>query len=143
MGKRMESDTILAILSALGIGGIVGSFFTSLWQRMNEVKLRENELKQTRYRATLLLMHAMVNPKHLKNLQRVRPEIRTLKDLREELETEWVSSWIFASDETIITFKNFLNTPSDETFSQAINSMRKELWGNKSWLPATIFSLKN
>ena len=134
-------DTLLSILGILGIGSVIAAFFTYFWQTKKEVQLKENELKEKRYRCTLLLMYALINPKELKALREIRPDIRDLPTLKRELQVEWVSSWIFANDETIKAFKGFLSNPSEETFAKTAIAMKKELWGKSSKLPISIFSI--
>ena len=87
-------------------------------------------------------MYAYINPKALKNIKLRRPEIRNINDLKDELNTEWVNSWMFADDRTIKSFKNFIEKPNEKTFSETILSMRKDLWGKKTNLPIDTFSLK-
>lgn len=137
----MALEIILAILGVIGTGGVVGAFFTYVWQRRSEMQSKENELKERRYLASLLLMYAYINPKELKPLQRFRPEIQNTDDLKRELQTEWVNSWIFAGDATIWAFKKFLEEPNESNFATTVLSMRKELWNKKSKLPLSIFSI--
>lgn len=139
----MSLEFILPILSVIGIGGVLGAFFTYFWQKRKEIQLKENELKEKRYLCTLLLMYAYINPEELKSLKRIRPEIQNLEDLKRELQTEWVNSWIFAGDDTIKSFKKFLESPNENNFAETVLSMRKELWTKKSKLPLSAFSIKS
>src|SRR3990172_748917 len=139
----MSLELILSILSVIGIGSILGAFFTYFWQKRKEIQLKENELKEKRYLCTLLLMYTYINPEELKGLNRIRPEIQNLDDLKKELQTEWVNSWIFAGDDTIKSFKKFLESPNENNFAETVLSMRKELWNKKSKLPLSAFSIKS
>ena len=139
----MTLEIILSILSIIGIGGIIGAFSTYFWQKRKEILLKENELKERRYLCILLLMYALLNPEELENLKRHRSDIRNLNDLKSELQAEWVNSWIFAGDNTIRMFKEFIENPNENNFAQAVLSMRKELWGKKSKLHPSIFSIKS
>ncbi|WP_019178019.1 hypothetical protein [Methanomassiliicoccus luminyensis] len=138
----MNLDLILSILSIVGIGGIVGAFFTYVWEKKKQIQIKENEIKEARYRCTLLLMYAYINPSELSNLKLIRPEIKDLTDLKKELQTEWVGSWIFAGDDTLQAFKEFLEEPNENNFAKTVLSMGKELWNKRSKLPLDYFSIK-
>jgi len=121
----------------------LGAFFTYLWQKRQQRDLRETELKEKRYLCILLLMYAHLNPKEFGKVMGLRPDIRTPTDLLQELKTEWVNSWIYADDCTIAAFKEFLESPGEKSFAEVILAMRKELWGKKTHLPLSTFSLKS
>ena len=55
---------------------------------------------------------------------------------------EWVNSWLFAGDKTIIAFKRFIETPNEINFSKTAQFMRVELGNKKSKLPLSIFTIK-
>jgi len=88
-------------------------------------------------------MYALVNPEELEKLKRHIPDINNLDDLKSELQVEWVNSWIFAGDNTIRSFKQFIENPNENTFAQTILSMRQELWNKKTNLPLSAFSVKS
>jgi hypothetical protein len=136
-------ELILSILSAIGVSGIIAAFFTYFWQKRKEIQIKENELKEKRYLCILLLMYAFVNPQEFASLKRHRPELQTKDDLRRELQLEWVNSWIYAGDDTIQSFKKFIENSNEDTFAQTILSMRHELWNKKSKLPLSTFSTKS
>jgi hypothetical protein len=133
----------LSALSVIGIGGVLGASFTYFWQKRKEIQLKQNELKEKRYLCILLLMYAYVNPKEFKNIKRLRPEIQSRDDLKGELQTEWVNCWIYASDETIGSFKKFLEEPTEDNFAKTVLYMRQELWNKPTKLPLSVFSIKS
>ena len=138
----MSLEVILSVLGVIGTGGIIAAFFTYFWEKKKTIQLKENELKERRYLCILLLMYAYVNPKELKALKRFRPEIQSQEDLKRELQTEWVNSWIFAGDKTIEAFKAFIENPTEKKFAETVLSMRKELWNKKTKLPLSAFTVK-
>jgi len=139
----MTIELVLSVLGVIGAGGVIAAFFTYFWQRKREIQIKENELKEKRYLCTLLLMYALVNPEELEKLKRHRPDINSLDDLKSELQVEWVNSWIFAGDNTIQSFKRFIDDLNENTFAQTILSMRQELWNKKTNLPLAAFSMKS
>lgn len=89
-------------------------------------------------------MYTYINPSELESLRRYnREEIKDMDDLKRELQTEWVNSWIFADDNTMMGFKNFLEAPSETTFAETVIAMRKDLWGKNTNLPVSAFSIKS
>jgi len=87
-------------------------------------------------------MYAFLNPAELDPLKKNRPDIKNMGDLKRELQTEWVNSWIFAGDSTILSLKEFLDEPNEQTFVNTVLSMRKELWNKETKLSASEFSIK-
>jgi len=53
-------DSLLKIAGLLGIGGLISSYFTLLWQRKNEDTKARQEYKETRYKCVVLLMKALL-----------------------------------------------------------------------------------
>ncbi|MDD5182371.1 MAG: hypothetical protein PHC66_04360 [Candidatus Nanoarchaeia archaeon] len=138
----MSLEFILSVLGVIGTGGIIATLFTYILEKKKIVQLKENELKERRYLCILLLMYAYVNPNELKTLKRFRPEIQNKDDLKRELQTEWVNSWVFAGDNTIKAFKIFLESPTENNFAGTVLSMRKELWNKKTKLPLSTFTAR-
>ena len=87
-------------------------------------------------------MYAYINPSELSNINQLRPDIRDMADLKRELQTERVGSWIFARDDTLQEFKEFLEEPNENKFAKIVLSMRKELWNKRLKLPLDYFSIK-
>ncbi|NTU49814.1 MAG: hypothetical protein HGA87_02800 [Desulfobulbaceae bacterium] len=56
----MTINEIIPILSLLGIGGIVGAFFNSFWERSKTISLQKQEYKEKRYLAIILLMYGFL-----------------------------------------------------------------------------------
>lgn len=139
----IELSSVLGFI--IGISGVViGAFFTYFWQKKRDNQLEENEIKRTRYLCILLLMYTYINPSELESLRRHnRDEIKNMDDLKRELQTEWVNSWIFSDDNTLTQFKNFLEAPSETTFAETVLSMRKDLWGKNTKLPVSAFSIQS
>lgn len=136
----MSSELILSFFSVIGISGIIGAFLTYFWNRKKEIELKNFEFKEKRYKSIILLMYAYLNPSELQNIIIMRPDLKNIQHLKEELITERVNSWLFANDDTILNFKWFLADPSNITYAKTILSMRKELWNKKSKLHLSIFS---
>ncbi|HVU27846.1 MAG TPA: hypothetical protein VHG71_08945 [Verrucomicrobiae bacterium] len=131
----MNATTILSILGTLGLGGLISSYLTILWQRRNENKAKHQEYKESRYKCIILLMHAYMNFEQNKDmLIKHGYEIQSKKDLAELLRTEHINSFLFASDDFIKTFQIFIETPTEENIRKVALAIRKDLWGLKTHL---------
>ena len=111
----MSLETIItlitALIAALGIGSILGAFFQSRFEQQKQVKQQEHELKQRRYGAILILLLTKLNPKTgLTKTRAIRPDLQTVSDVANEIETEFLNSFLFASDEVIGALANFIKS---------------------------------
>ncbi|WP_292370237.1 hypothetical protein [Methanoregula sp. UBA64] len=136
-------EIIISILGLLGISGIIGTYLTYVWEKRKERESKENELKVVRYKCIILLMYAFLNPDELDSIKKNQQNIQNIVDLKRELQTEWVNSWIFAGDSTVRSLKRFLDNPNEMTFANTVLSMRKELWNKKTTLLEAEFSIKD
>lgn len=130
---------ILAILAALGFGGIIGSYFSAHFQRRAEVGQKQHEIKQTRYLCIVLLMHAKLSPdSEFAKLRQRRPDIEDRAALDRELHTELMNGYIFASDAVLRSLAKFIALPSRSSFVRAVEAMRKDLWGRRTALEEAL-----
>ena len=53
-------ENLIQIIGLLGIGGLISSYFTLLWQRKNAEEKSKQEYKETRYKCIILLMKALL-----------------------------------------------------------------------------------
>src|SRR5262249_26568908 len=113
------------VLNALGFGSMVVVLVTYLIQRKQDARVREDELREKRYRCILLLMYAYLT-KDLQDLREHRPKLCDEASLKRELETEWVNSWLFGSDEMVSAFHCFLHDPAEESFAETVLCMRRD-----------------
>lgn len=129
----MTVQEIISAIGLIGLGGLLKSwldFFVSDRKRKSETK---QQFKETRFKAIILLIHALVNYNTEKGkLLILRPDIKSEAELFNEIYTEWINMTLYASDKVIFTMKNFLKTPSKKSFNEAILAMRKDLYGIKT-----------
>jgi len=134
------SEIIVPIITALG-GGFAGAVLQSWAQHKTEVSGKEHELKRTRYECIVILMLTLLDPKNGMDKTRLRrPDLKTIKDVREEINTERANALLFASDEVLIALSAFIdsNNPTYDAFTEVVNYMRKDLWGKKSKIAKEI-----
>jgi len=131
----MNAETILSVLGTLGLGGLISSYLTILWQRRNENKAKHQEYKETRYKCIVMLMHAYMNfDQNKEMLVKHGYDIQNKKDLTDLLRAEHINSFLFASDAFIEAFQVFIQTPTDENIRKVALTIRKDLWGLRTKL---------
>lgn len=124
----MELSSLIALLSALGIGGLVGSVIQSWLSRHNEMKAMERQNMERRYGALVIQMITKLDPKRIEKLRTIRPDLATFAGLDEELKVELLNAMMFASDEVINNLGTFIKHPSYQTYFQTVKAMRHDLW---------------
>lgn len=128
----MTINDILPILSLLGLGGIIGAFFNSVWERNKTISLQKQQYKETRYLAVILLMYGFLEYKDSSDFLIIhRPDLSSKEKLFLELKTEWNNMILYASDDVLLKAHTFINNPTPETYKKVAVVMRKDLWGGK------------
>lgn len=131
----MEPQTVISVLGLLGIGGAVSAYVTHYMQRKLAEHGKSQEFKETRYKCIILLMHAYQNPdKELKHLNERGYSLEGKDDLAELLRTELINAYLFASDDFLFSFEEFIKKPTQENLKKTALCMRKDLWGLKTKL---------
>ena len=62
----------------------------------------------------------------------VRPDLRNLDDIDNELAMELLNGFIFASDDVLESLASFIRSPNHQSFVHTAVAMRKDLWGERS-----------
>jgi len=126
-------ENILTVLGLLGVGTIIGSFFTKRWERSNTIKLQQQDFKFSRYKVIILLMYSALDfQKEKHNLKKHNRDFDTIEQLLDELKAEWHNMILFASDHALKTTHEFINSPDSKNFYRAASALRKDLWGSKT-----------
>lgn len=123
---------IFSALTLLGIGGIVGGYFTFLLNRKKELEFKQLEQKEKRYKSCLLYMDVYFEPANIKYLSSRQADIHNAQDVLEYLKAEYHEMLIYASREVILSVKAFIDDPTREKFLKTVLSMRRDLWVKKS-----------
>jgi hypothetical protein len=123
-----DFQSVIAVLSLIGLGGIVGSFITFRLNKSKELEFKVREQKEKRYKSCLLYMDAFFKPENIKYLSSRQPDIDSEKDVLEYLRMEYHEMVVYASAEVIGSVKEFIDNPTRERFLNAILMMRKDLW---------------
>ncbi|HKY64455.1 MAG TPA: hypothetical protein VJR29_13680 [bacterium] len=125
-------DSIAAIFTLLGVGTVIGAWGKSKFERKREVLKQQQDFKFTRYKCLINLMHAALDfEKHKQALHdHGRRNFQTLKDLMDELESEYINMLLFADKRTQELVFSFIQTPSSDLLKKTALAMRKDLWSS-------------
>jgi hypothetical protein len=129
-------ELLLSLIAALGIGGIVGSYFQSRFQHRKEIKEDIHALKRQRYGAILIQMLTVLDPQTgVSKAQQFRPDLKNLEDFKQELKTEMLNGVLYASDRVLRSIAKFIMQPSYVLYIETASEMRKDLWGRRAQIP--------
>jgi hypothetical protein len=135
-------EVVVSLLTAVGIGGILGAFFRSRFEQQKQVREKERELKRKRYGAILILMLTKLDPKDgLPKTRNIRLDLKNLEDVEKELEMELLHGVLFASDDVIKAMAEFTRRPTHAAYIKSVTAMRKDLWSKKTSVDAGILDL--
>jgi len=125
-------QTIVSVLTLLGLGGILGGYITYLLDKKKEREFKVLEQKEKRYKSCLLYMDAFFEPKNIKYLSSRQPDIDNAQDVIEYLKMEYHEMMLYASKEVILSVKVFIENPTRENFLGTILTMRQDLAKKKN-----------
>ena len=144
----MDIQTIISVLGLLGIGGIVGGYLQYLWNKKRETESRIQSLNENKYRSTLIFMRCVLKPENVNQFHIDDPNILNLTNKQEikkyaitKLTEFYYNSILYASDDVLRKFKQFMNQPSESNFMETAIAMRKDLWKNGSKIELKTLSL--
>ncbi|VVB61005.1 Uncharacterised protein [uncultured archaeon] len=127
----MSELLTIAILSGV-FGSIITWFVQYILEKSKEKYKSELELKEKRYKCTMVFMEGFLNPKNLKFIQHRNPDICSKNDLKETLKVEYAEILLFAPDDVVKSLKSFIESPTEEKYFRTIQLMRKDLWGKNT-----------
>lgn len=140
----MNAEQVLAVLGLIGIGGIIQALVSYIIGSRKKKSDAKQELKETRYKAILLLCYAFVNYEREKTTLVInRPNITSKDELLNELNVEWVNMSLYASDNVILKMKQLLEKQTHDCYNALIVEMRRDLYSVKSKLTTETFHLSN
>ena len=140
----LSPEIVASLITAIGIGGILGAYFQSRFERQKQVQEQEHELKRRRYGCILILMLTKLDPKTgLPHTREIRPDLNDLADVEKEIEIELLNGVLFASDGVILSMAEFVRNPSYPSYIKTAVAMRKDLWGKKTSVDEHILDVIN
>lgn len=132
---------IISLVTALGVGSIIGVVIKHLLNRNTELKIKLKTINEEKYRTVLIYMSININPNnkdHFVLNDNILYELKNENDIREyvlsKLKEYYYQSLLYASDDVMKSFKLFLSNPNREKYILTAQKMRIDLWNNKTKL---------
>jgi hypothetical protein len=130
---------IVSILTALGIGSIIGVVIKHILDRNAELKIKLKTINEEKYRTILIYMSIIIKPKNKDHfilndniLNELKNEIEIREYALSKLNEYYYQSLLYASDNVMKSFKIFLSNPIRENYILTAQKMRADLWNNKT-----------
>jgi len=132
----MNIQTIISIVGLLGFGGLIGAYFTTIFEKRKVYEIKNHEIKENRYRSTLVWMRILLNPDNINQFELNDPYVPRTKDITTvkkyafaKLKEFYYNSLLYASDDVLQKIKLFCDAPNETNYFQTALEMRKDLWG--------------
>ena len=121
---------VIALITSLGVGGVLGAYAKGVIDKQHLMFSKLFDYKERRYQAITIQMLTTARPSQyeLAKVKMFRPDIREIEDLHKELETEYYNAMIYASDEVLRCFAEFLEEKSLANYRAVAQAMRKDLY---------------
>jgi hydroxymethylpyrimidine pyrophosphatase-like HAD family hydrolase len=138
----MTADQILAAIGLIGFGGLLKSGVDFLIASRKARQDAKHTLKETRYKAIILLCYALVYYDREKTTLIInRPDINSIDRLKNEVHAEFINMSLFGSDKVILEMKQFIHQQNSQTLNDLAIAMRKDLYGIRTSLKGNHFDL--
>lgn len=126
------SENVLIALISFGVGSVASLIIKYILDKKADKSGAEFEHKVRRYKSAIIFMNVYLNPNNILFIKSSHPDIETKEDLKETLKAEYYEMLLYAPDYVIENVKEFISTPSNTQLIKTIQSMRKDLWGNRT-----------
>ncbi len=120
----------ISLITALGIGSIIGAIVKHLLDRNSELKIRLKTINEEKYRTVLIYMSIVINPinkDHFVLNDNILYELKNEDDIRKyalsKLNEYYYQSLLYASDDVMKSFKLFLSNPTREKYILAAQNI--------------------
>lgn len=131
----MTTEEILTAIGLIGLGGLLKSVADFLIVSRKSKLEKKHTLKETRYKAVILLCYCLVYyDKEKASIAVNRPDITSIQRLKNEVHAEFINMSLFASDKVIAKMKVFIQLPNNSNLGGLAIAMRKDLYGVKTTL---------
>lgn len=135
----MKIETILYVVSLLGIGGILGSFLQYLWNKKSQIFLQNQNYKEERYHNILGFMRCFCEPSAIMHHEitdnqgkKIDPSKFTQEEIEHFIIERLVGSYyhiiLYAPDNVLNKIKAFIEDPNKANWIETALEMRKDLW---------------
>jgi acyl-CoA hydrolase len=129
----MDAQILIPLLTGLGIGSIATSIISGWLDKKKQMDLTLARILEDKYRGLLVFMACAldIEKKRFFTISE-QVEQKTSKDYMNQVIEYYYHSTLYSSDQVILSLKDFINSPSQESYIKVAQAMRKDLWGRKT-----------
>lgn len=139
----MTIEQVLTAIGLVGIGGLLQSFTNYLIATRKSKQDSKHILKETRYKAIILLCYALTHYDREKTTLVInRPDINSIDRLKNEIQAEFINMSLYGSDKVVLQMKQFILQQNSQTLNDLAIAMRKDLYGIKTNLRGDHFGIE-
>ncbi|MPT34928.1 MAG: hypothetical protein E2604_07525 [Flavobacterium sp.] len=135
-------DQIISTIGLVGFGGILKALFDYLVAARKAKEDAKQVLKETRYKAILLICYALVYyDREETTLVINRPDVNSKERLENELNAEFINMSLFGSDKVLTEMKKFILQKDSKAINDLAIAMRNDLFGIRTSLRSNHFDV--
>jgi hypothetical protein len=129
----MDISIIISLIAGLGVGSILTALVSSFLEKKKENDLNLARILEDKYRGLLVFMACALNIEKKKYFT-INEQVsqKTSQDYLNQIKEYYYHSTLYSSDDVILSLKEFIKTPSQESYIKVAQAMRKDLWGRKT-----------
>ena len=129
----MDMNILISLLAGLGIGSIITSVVSSWLDKKKQIDLTLSKILEDKYRGLLVFMACALDIEKKKYFTiNEQVEQKTSGDYLNQVREYYYHSTLYSSDEVILSLKEFIKSPSEESYVKVAQAMRKDLWKRKT-----------
>lgn len=129
----MDISIIISLFAGLGFGSVLTAVVSSFLDKKKETDLNLARILEDKYRGLLVFMACALDIEKKKYFT-INEQVaqKTSRDYLNQIREYYYHSTLYSSDDVILSLKEFIKTPSQETYIEVAQAMRKDLWGRKT-----------
>ncbi len=137
----MDIANWITLIAGFGVGSGITVIIQHVLKKREAIFESQRQKTEHRYGVIILLMYAAYDFKSNEVALRInRPNLKTQKDVLEDLKAEWFNMLLFASDETQESLHSFIQSPDLNCLKRTAIAMRQDL--GRGNISNVIYELK-
>lgn len=129
----MDVQVFVSLLAGLGIGSIATAIISGWLDKKKQMDLTLARILEDKYRGLLVFMACALNIEKKRYFTiNEQVEQKTAQEYMNQVVEYYYHSTLYSSDQVILTLKEFIENPNEETYIKVAQAMRKDLWGRKT-----------
>jgi hypothetical protein len=129
----MDTQILVSLIAGLGIGSIATAIISGLLDKKKQMDLTLARILEDKYRGLLVFMACALNIEKKRYFTiNEQVEQKSAQEYLNQVIEYYYHSTLYSSDQVILSLKDFIEKPGEETYIKVAQAMRKDLWGRKT-----------